>query len=314
MGPVRVTALAIRQSCRLRPLMLNGISFARRMQGFRAIGPQGAPVSTFDPAACADVMDAMTAISISAAEAIRRSQGQGSVRIKADGSPVTTADEAAEAVIRDGLAHLAPALPVISEELAEREKPAIPSASFILVDPLDGTKEYIAGRDDFTINIAVVSDGAPILGVITAPALGLIWRGTVGRGAERLEFSSRKTSPPQAIRTRPRAAGDLLVMVSRSHLDARTEAYLGGLPRARRIPCGSSLKFCRLAEGAADLYPRLGPTRDWDVAAGHAILAAAGGSVVAPEGTSLIYGGPALLIPAFVAWGDPGAASPAIGG
>jgi len=259
-------------------------------------------------------MDAMTAISISAAEAIRRSHGQGSVRIKADGSPVTTADEAAEAVIRDGLAHLAPALPVISEEQAEREKPAIPSASFILVDPLDGTKEYIAGRDDFTINIAVVSDGAPILGVITAPALGLIWRGTVGRGAERLEFSSRKTSPPQAIRTRPRAAGDLLVMVSRSHLDARTEAYLGGLPRARRIPCGSSLKFCRLAEGAADLYPRLGPTRDWDVAAGHAILAAAGGSVVAPEGTSLIYGGPALLIPAFVAWGDPGAASPAIGG
>ncbi len=141
----------------------------------------------------------------------------------------------------------------------------------------------------------------------------MIWRGVVGRGAERLEFSLRKTSPPHAIRTRPRPEGDLLVMVSRSHLDARTETYLEGLPRARRIPCGSSLKFCRLAEGAADLYPRLGPTRDWDVAAGHAILAAAGGAVIAPDGTSLIYGSPALRIPAFVAWGDPAAATP-IGG
>jgi len=211
------------------------------------------------------------------------------------------------------LAHLAPALPVISEEQAERAKPAVTSASVILVDPVDGTREYIAGHDEYTINIAVVSDGAPILGVITAPALGLIWRGVVGRGAERLEFSSRQTSPPHAIRTRPRPEGDLLVMVSRSHLDARTEKYLKGLPRARRIPCGSSLKFCRLAEGAADLYPRLGPTRDWDVAAGHAILAAAGGAVVAPDGTSLIYGGPALRIPAFVAWADPAAATP-IGG
>jgi 3'(2'), 5'-bisphosphate nucleotidase len=160
----------------------------------------------------------------------------------------------------------------------------------------------------------VVSDGAPILGIITAPDLGLIWRGVAGRGAERLEFSSQKTSPPQAINTRPRPKDDLLVMVSRSHLNARTETFLEGLPQARRIPCGSSLKFCRLAEGAADLYPRLGPTRDWDVAAGHAILAAAGGSVVAPDGKPLIYGSPALRIPAFVAWADPAAASLAIGG
>ena len=111
-------------------------------------------MSTFDPAACAELMEAMTAMSLAAADAIRRSRGQGSVRIKADGSPVTAADEAAEAVIRDGLAHLAPALPVISEEQAERAKPAIASASFILVDPLDGTREFIAGRDEYTINIA----------------------------------------------------------------------------------------------------------------------------------------------------------------
>ncbi len=271
-------------------------------------------MSTFDPAACAELIQAITETSLAAAEAIRRSHGQGSVRIKPDGSPVTAADEAAEAVIRDGLAHLASALPVISEEQAERTKPAIRGASFILVDPLDGTREYIAGRDEYTVNIAVVSEGTPVLGVIAAPALGLIWRAVVGRGAERLEFSSRKTSPPQAIHTRPRPEGDVLVLVSRSHLDARTQAYLEGLPRARRIPCGSSLKFCRLAEGAADLYPRLGPTRDWDVAAGHAILAAAGGSVVAPDGTAVIYGSPELRIPAFVAWGDPAAASPAIGG
>ncbi len=271
-------------------------------------------MSTLDSAACAELVEAMTVMSLTAADAIRRSHGQGSVRIKPDGSPVTAADEAAEAVICDGLAHLAPALPVVSEEQAERAKPVITSASFILVDPLDGTREYIAGRDEYTINIAVVSDGAPVLGVITAPALGLIWRGVVGRGAERLEFSSRKTSLPQAIHTRPRPEDDLIVMISRSHLDARTKAYLEGLPRARRIPCGSSLKFCRLAEGAADLYPRFGPTRDWDVAAGHAILAAAGGSVVAPDGTSLVYGSPTLRIPAFVAWADPAATGLPIGG
>jgi 3'(2'), 5'-bisphosphate nucleotidase len=269
-------------------------------------------VSPFDPAACCELINGMTAMSLSAAEAVRRSQG--SIRIKVDGSPVTAADEAAEAVIRDGLAQLVAELPVISEELAEREKPNVTSPSFILVDPLDGTREYIAGRDDYTINIAVVSDGAPILGVITAPALGLIWRGIVGRGAERLEFSSHQLSAPQAIRTRPRPEDDLIVMVSRSHLDPRTEAYLGGFPRARRMPCGSSLKFCRLAEGAADLYPRLGPTRDWDVAAGHAILTAAGGSVVAPNGTALVYGSPGLRIPAFVAWGEPAAAKALIGG
>lgn len=270
-------------------------------------------MSTFNSAACAELMDAMTAISLAAAEAIRRSHGQDSVRIKSDGSPVTPADEAAEAAIRAGLARVVPALPVVSEEQAERVNPTITSASFILVDPLDGTREYIAGRDDYTINIAVVADGTPILGIITAPALGLIWRGVVGRGAERLRFSSQKTLPPQAIHTRPRPEGDLLVMVSRSHLDAQTQAYLDGLPHAQRIPCGSSLKFCRLAEGTADLYPRLGPTRDWDVAAGHAILAAAGGNVVAPDGTSLIYGSPALRIPAFIAWADPATAG-AVGG
>jgi len=138
-----------------------------------------------------------------------------------------------------------------------------------------------------------------------APALGILWRGIVGRGAERLKFSAGGTSAPEPIRTRPRSEADLLVMLSRSHLDARTETYLRRWPGARREASGSALKFCRVAEGAADLYPRLGPTHDWDVAAGHAIVVAAGGSVVRPDGTPIVYGTPDLKIPAFLACGDP---------
>lgn len=262
----------------------------------------------FDIATCAALLDELTALTVAAAEAIRRSHLAG-VRIKADNSPVTAADEAAEAVIRDGLARLEPALPIISEEQADREQPRIEGASFFLVDPLDGTREFIAGRDEYTINIGLVCDRSPILGVIAAPALGLIWRGVVDRGAERLEFSARKLSTPTAIRTRARPKDELRIMVSRSHLDDRTQAYLDGLPHAQLVASGSSVKFCRLAEGAADVYPRLGPTRDWDVAAGDAILSAAGGSVVAPGGGALAYGTAQLRIPAFIACGDPAAAA-----
>jgi 3'(2'), 5'-bisphosphate nucleotidase len=261
-------------------------------------------VSTIDPAAYPDLMAALTKITISAAEAIR-SQGQGGIHIKADGSPVTAADEAAEAVIHDGLTQLSSALPIISEEAAERNRPTAASGSYFLVDPLDGTKEFIAGRDEYTINIALVADGVPVLGVIAAPAQGLIWRGILGRGAERLKFSGREAETPQAIKARPRPEGELIVMVSRSHLEARTQAYLDGFRHTRCVGCGSSVKFCRLAEGAADLYPRLAPTHDWDIAAGHAILVAAGGSVVDPDGGALRFGSPTLIIPAFVAWGGP---------
>ncbi len=256
-----------------------------------------------DIAACADLIEKLTAISTSAADAIQRWRRDSYVRIKADGSPVTAADEAAEAVIGDGLAHLGPALPVISEERAAGRTPKVESASFILVDPLDGTREFIAGHNEYAVNIGLVTDGVPIAGVVTAPALGLIWRGIVGRGAERLEFSSGKVSSPTPIHTRARPADELIVMVSRSHFDAATQAYIARLPHVRSIACGSSVKFCRLAEGTADHYPRLGPTRDWDVAAGHAILVAAGGSVIDPQGAALIYGTPELRIPSFLAWG-----------
>lgn len=262
-------------------------------------------MSSSDPVVHPQLLAALTALSLSAAAAIRLPSPRGRVATKTDGSPVTPADEAAEAIIRDGLGRIAPGLPIISEEAAAREVPSVTARTYFLVDPLDGTREFIEGSDEYTVNIALVSDGTPIAGVIAAPALGLIWRGIVGRGAERLEFSSRETSAPQAIHTRARPPDELIVMVSRSHLDAPTRAYLDSLPHARSVACGSSLKFCRLAEGKADHYPRLGPTHDWDVAAGHAILTAAGGSVNALDGAALAYGSPRLLIPSFLAWGGP---------
>jgi len=249
-------------------------------------------------------MAKLTDISVRAAETIRRLGDGGDVRIKADGSPVTAADEAAEAVIRDGLARLDPVLPIVSEEQAEGDRPTVKAVRYFLVDPLDGTREFIAGRNEYTINIALVADGAPILGIITAPALGLIWRGIVGRGAERIATADGASARPEAIRARPRPASELIALVSRSHLEARTQGYLDGLPVTKRVSCGSALKFCRLAEGAADLYPRLAPTHDWDVAAGHAIIEAAGGHMVAPDGTPLVYGTAELIIPGFLAWGD----------
>jgi 3'(2'), 5'-bisphosphate nucleotidase len=262
-------------------------------------------VPTSDVRACADLLDGLTALSIAAAETVQRLRKDRGIRIKSDGSPVTAADEAAEAIIRDGLSGLAADWPVVAEERSEFETRTPNSARYFLVDPLDGTREFIAGRDEYTINIGLIADGAPILGIVTAPALGLMWRGVVGLGADRLEISSGQPSPPQAIRTRVRPEGELIVMVSRSHLDAQTKGYLDSLPHTRTLACGSSVKFCRLAEGAADHYPRLAPTRDWDVAAGHAVLVAAGGSVVDQDGADLIYGTPDLLIPAFLAWGGP---------
>ena len=270
-------------------------------------------MSKLDTADYPDAMNALTAISLAAVNAIRAAFAPNSVRMKADGSPVTTADEAAEAVIREGLVRLAHPLPIVSEECSEGRTFPAKSDRYYLVDPLDGTKEYIAGRNEYTINIALMSEGRPVLGVITAPALGLIWRGIVGRGAERLEFDAGKALSPQPIHSRSAPLGELIIMVSRSHLDPPTEAYLEHLPHTRRIGCGSSLKFCRLAEGAADHYPRLGPTRDWDVAAGHAILTAAGGIVTELDGSPLKYGTIGLRIPSFLAWGDPSRAKQSSG-
>jgi 3'(2'), 5'-bisphosphate nucleotidase len=224
-------------------------------------------------------------------------------RVKADSTPVTAADEAADRLIVEGLARLLPGLAIVSEE--SRDAAAVPGATFALVDPLDGTKEFIAGRDEYTVNLAIVTDGAPIAGFIAVPAIGLLYRGVVGVGAERLGLDP--AIAPVAIRCRRAPQNGLVAAVSRSHLDADSEAFLARLAISERISCGSALKFCRIAEGAADVYPRLAPTSEWDTAAGHAIVTAAGGEVTTPSGAPLRYGRAQqdFKIPGFIAWGDP---------
>ncbi len=223
---------------------------------------------------------------------------------------MTAADEASEALILEGLAHLMPGVPVIAEESVGRGRPKALGPSFLVVDPLDGTKEFLAGRDEFTVNVALVTNGTPIAGIIAAPALGLIWRGVVGGGAERLRVKPGATPSEAYDRSNihARAApARLTVATSRTHLDKITEGFLARLPVAKHCLCGSAIKFCHIAEGSADVYPRLSPTREWDVAAGCAILTAAGGIVTTPAGTPLDFGRVAekFLVPAFIAWGDP---------
>jgi 3'(2'), 5'-bisphosphate nucleotidase len=239
-------------------------------------------------------------------------------RIKTDLTPVTAADELSESIILEGLAKLLPGVPVIAEESVGRRQPDSLDPTFVVVDPLDGTREFLAGRDEFTVNVAIVTRGVPIAGIIAAPARGLLWRGIVGGNAgglaERLHLrlgaGQAKAYGRMPIHTRP-APGRLTVATSRSHLDEATEDFLARLPLAKRYLCGSSVKFCYLAQGEADVYPRLSPTREWDVAAGYAILVAAGGTVINPQRGQLQFGRMAekFLVPGFIALGDPAIAN-----
>jgi 3'(2'), 5'-bisphosphate nucleotidase len=228
---------------------------------------------------------------------------------KADGSPVTEADLAADRIIAEGLEWLIPDIPALSEECAHLAKPPY-GGSFFLIDPLDGTREFVAGRNEFTVNLALVTDGTPLLGIIGAPALGLIWRGLVGRGAERLTTGKGSVAEPVHTRPLPTRGEPWIVAVSRSHGDIRTEAFIAARPGAIRQKLGSAVKFGRVAEGGVDIYPRLAPTSEWDVAAGHAVVTAAGGKVTDAQGADLKFGGgrEAFIVPEFIAWGDPTAA------
>ncbi len=259
-----------------------------------------------------EFLDAVTElVSRAAAVILATDHSTLAVRRKADQSSVTTADLASQAVIAEGLARIAPALRLVCEESAPTEMPTRLDRTFVLVDPLDGTREFIAGRNEFTVNVALVHEGVPILGVIAAPALGLVWRGGAGKGAERLRLAPglppAQASERVAIATRLAADDRLIAAISRSHLDPGTKAFLERLAPISQLVCGSALKFCRIAEGAADIYPWLGPTSEWDVAAGHAIVVAAGGLVTNPHGQAVAYGRPEVrfVIPAFVACGDP---------
>jgi 3'(2'), 5'-bisphosphate nucleotidase len=221
------------------------------------------------------------------------------VRAKADASPVTIADEAAEALILEGLAELTPKIPVIAEEtVAAGHVPALDRERFWLVDPLDGTKEFLSRNGEFTVNIALVEGREPVLGVVLAPALGKLWWGAQGLGA-----MLRDAAGARPIAARPRPAQGLVAVASRSHIDPATEAFLDQAGVAERISAGSSLKFCLVAEGRADVYPRFGPTMEWDTAAGDAVLRAAGGRVLTTAGEPFLYVKPGFRNPGFIAHG-----------
>ena len=215
------------------------------------------------------------------------------VHQKSDLTPVTEADEAAERIILAGLKHLDPATPVISEEAAAAGVIPKVAGRFYLVDPLDGTKEFLSRNGEFTVNIALIADGAPTAGVVLAPALRRIFCGEAGIGAfeahieVETDAASLQWSERKARKARPDGP---IVVASRSHRDERTEAYLKCLKVRKIVSAGSSLKFCLLASGEADLYPRFGRTMEWDTAAGHAVLSAAGGHVETETGEPLTYG------------------------
>jgi len=246
------------------------------------------------------LLEAVIALAREAGEVILGVYASGfAVREKADASPVTVADEMAEAAILRGLSALAPEIPVVSEEAASAGRAPAVGTRFWLVDPLDGTKEFVGRNGEFTVNIALVEDGLPVLAVVLAPALARLYAGCAGGGALAEDAGGRRP-----IRARAVPEEGLTVVSSRSHGDAEALArHLAGRRVASSARAGSSLKFCLVAEGKADLYPRFGRTMEWDTAAGHGVLRAAGGRVVDLEGNELRYGKPGFANPHFLALG-----------
>ena len=221
------------------------------------------------------------------------------VETKGDSSPVTEADQKAEAIILTGLKHIAPGIPVIAEEEAAAGRFPTTAGTFFLVDPLDGTKEFISKNGEFTVNIALIDNGEPVLGVVLAPALERLFAGARDCGAFIEQAGQR-----QAIHCRAVAEEGMDVVASRSHGDAEAlDAFLDGRKVRSLKSAGSSLKICLVAAGEADLYPRLGRTMEWDIAAGHAVLVAAGGQIRTLAGEVLRYGKPGLDNPHFYAQG-----------
>jgi 3'(2'), 5'-bisphosphate nucleotidase len=262
-------------------------------------------VSPADPAA---LLPGIIALAREAGETVMRIyKGDHTVRRKADASPVTEADDASERIILDGLERLAPDIPAVSEEAVSNGKVAFdhaaPPRRFWLVDPVDGTKEFVSRSGEFTINIGLVEDGKPILGVLHAPLADVTYAATAPGTA----VACRGGQPSRAIHVRPPPPSGLIVVASRSHGDkAGTAAFIEDYRVAERKAMGSAFKFGLIAEGAADLYPRLGPTMEWDTCAGHAILEAAGGQVTTLAGGPLRYGKRGFLNPDFVARGGTG--------
>ena len=227
-------------------------------------------------------------------------RGSAEVSHKADASPVTEADLASHRVLATHLAQLLPGCQVVSEEdpisLVYRQS----AGCFWLIDPLDGTKEFIARNGEFTVNIALIEEGCSTLGVVYAPAIDALYWGSTGLGAFRC-----KGDQSVAINVAPAAEGRACrVVASKSHLNEATQAMIDRLGEVNLVQAGSSLKFCRVAEGEADIYPRLAPTCEWNTAAAQAVLEGAGGVVVDPQGIPLLYGKPDVLNPSFIATRD----------
>lgn len=247
--------------------------------------------------------DAVIDLARAAGEAILQVYAQGfEVERKADASPLTEADLASHRLIVEGLQALAPQWPVLSEEASDipwttrREWP-----TYWLVDPLDGTREFVKRNGEFTVNIALIDAHLPVFGVVQAPVGGAVWHAVRGGGAFR-----REGDADIALHTRRLALPPLRVAASRSHRDARTEGVLARMGDTEIVGLGSSLKFCRIAEGALDVYPRFGPTSEWDTAAGQCVLEAAGGALLTPDGRPFEYNRRQTLLNGdFIALGDP---------
>jgi 3'(2'), 5'-bisphosphate nucleotidase len=251
------------------------------------------------------LLEIMVAAAIEAGRAACEVYRSGfEVQLKQDESPVTAADHASEAIILERLGAAAPTIPVIAEEQVAAGRIPRTDREFFLVDPLDGTKEFVQRRGDFTVNIALVREGTPHLGVVYAPAKSQLFAGDVAaHHAFRTGQSpdGEQTTARTDIRVRTPPPVGLTVVASRSHLNAETDQYLRRLKTANLVSVGSSLKFCLVAAGEADVYPRLGPTMEWDTAAGHAVLAAAGGTVINLDGSPFRYGKPDFRNPSFIA-------------
>lgn len=248
-------------------------------------------VSSLIDAPC---VDALVVLALQAGAAILEVYAQldpAAAQIKGDGSPVTEADARAEAIILRGLERIAPGVPVVAEEsVAAGHVPETGAGPFFLVDPLDGTKEFLSRNGDFTVNIGLIADGQPRLGVVYAPAIGELYVGVVGQGARRATVEDGRVGAWKPIRAQAAANRRVRVIASRSHLSEETRAFIEKFPGSEFVSAGSSLKFCRVASGEADLYPRLSRTMEWDTAAADAVLRAAGGHVLSLDGTPLRYG------------------------
>ncbi len=249
------------------------------------------------------LIDALVPAMRAAAAVIERVREAGIVqRDKADASPVTEADEAAEVLLTAAIRAI-DASPIVGEEAHAAGDRVDAGGRFWLIDPLDGTKDFIAGRAGYSVNVALIEGGVPVLGLVLSPRDGVLWAGALGHGAFREDEPEGARIPISTHPMRPLP----VVVVSHSHLDQKTADWVTALGACALEPAGSSLKFCRVAEGSADVYPRYGPTCEWDTAAGHAVLLAAGGAMRAAGGGDFIYGKPAYKNGGFLALGDTGA-------